>query len=229
MTAHRIWRERVGDDGPLVILSHGWGDTSATWDAQVRVLAARARVVRWDLLGHGRSDAPDDPSAYSRDAALGDLEALVGDEPTVVLVGHSFGGQLSLAFALRHPRRVTGLGLVATGPGYRDPAGRAEWNRGVERRAAQCERESQRALAHAIRGFVTQHDSSIIDDAPSIRVPTAVIVGAKDRQFLAAADWFERKLPAVTKRVIADAGHAVQVHQPEPVNRALSDLLDATS
>ena len=219
----------MGDTGPLVVLSHGWGDTSATWDAQVPVLSRRARVVRWDLLGHGRSDAPDDPAAYSRERALADLEALVADEPTAVLIGHSFGGQLSLAFALRYPGRVAGLGLVATGPGYRDAAGRDEWNRGVEHRARQCEGEGQRPLAHAIRGFVTQHDSSIMDGAPSIDAPTTVIVGAKDRPFLAAADWFERKLPRVTKIVVDDAGHAVQAHQPESVNKGLSALLDATS
>lgn len=206
------------------MLSHGWGDTSATWDAIVPALAARARVVTWDLLGHGGSDAPDDPAAYSRDRALTDLEALTGDE-RVVLIGHSFGGQLSLAFALRHPDRVAGLGLVATGPGYRDPAGRDQWNRGVEQRARQCEEDGDRALAHAIRGFVSQHDSSIMDGVTSIAAPAVVVVGAKDRQFLAAADWFERKLPHAAKVVVPDAGHAVQVHQPAAVIDALLPLL----
>jgi pimeloyl-ACP methyl ester carboxylesterase len=205
------------------VLSHGWGDTSATWDAVVPELAARARVVTWDLLGHGRSDAPDDPSAYSRERALSHLESLVGDE-RAVLIGHSFGGQLSLAYALRHPELVASLGLVATGPGYRDPAGRDEWNRGIAARAARCEEEGDRALAHAIRGFVTQHDSSIMDGVPSITAPAVVVVGAKDRQFLAAADWFERKLGA-TKVVVPDAGHAVQVHQPAAVSAALLPLL----
>jgi pimeloyl-ACP methyl ester carboxylesterase len=222
-----IWSRVDGDAGPRVVLTHGWGDTGAVWDAQVAALRTRARVVTWDLPGHGRSDGPDDPAAYTREIALAHLDELVGDEPAV-LVGHSLGGQLSLAFAIRHPERVLGLALVGTGPGYRDAAGMAEWNRGVERRAEQCEADGDRALAHAIRGFVAQHDSSIMDGASSVAVPTLVVVGAKDRAFLAAADWFERKLPDVTKVVVPDAGHTVQQHQPDAVNRALLDLVDAS-
>lgn len=225
---HRIWSERAGDEGPLVVCSHGWGDTADTWEHQVRALRQRARVVTWDLLGHGRSDAPEDATAYSRDLALADLESLVGDE-RAVLVGHSFGGQLSLAFTLRHPDRVAALALIATGPGYRDPEGRAGWNRGVEERAAALEAEGKPAGAHSIRGFVLQHDSSIMDGVSSISAPAVVIVGEKDRQFLAAADWFERTLPSVTKVVVPDAGHAVHRHQPGAVNAALLDLLDGVN
>lgn len=224
---HDVWSSVTGD-GPRVVLTHGWGDTGATWDAQVPVLAEHARVVTWDLLGHGRSAAPDDSSAYSRAVAMGHLESLVGDE-RAVLVGHSFGGQLSMAFALRHPDRVAGLGLLSTGPGYRVERGRAEWNRGVERQAAKREERGERSLAHAIRGFVTQHDSALMDGVGSIDVPTLVLVGAGDTQFLAAADWFERKLPRVTKVIVDDAGHAAHRHQPDVVNRALLDLLAATS
>jgi pimeloyl-ACP methyl ester carboxylesterase len=223
---HRIHSTRTGDDGPLVVLTHGWGDTGETWSHQVPVLAERARVVTWDLLGHGRSDGPDDPSAYSHERALADLDAIVGDD-RAILVGHSFGGQLSLSFTLRHPDRVAALGLIGTGPGYRDPVGRQAWNDRIERQARDSEAKGERARAHSIRGFVTQHDSTIMDGAPSITQPAAVIVGAKDTAFLAAADWFEQKLANATKLVVPDAGHAVFRHQPEPVNRALVGLIAA--
>ena len=225
---HRIHREAHGTDGPLVVLTHGWGDTGATWEHQVGPLADRARVVTWDLLGHGRSDAPEDPAAYSHERALRDLEDIVGDE-RAVLIGHSFGGQLSLSFTLRHPDRVAALGLVATGPGYRDPAGRQAWNDRIEKTARAEEAKGNLARAHSIRGFVTQHDSEIMDGAPRITQPTTVIVGAKDTTFLAAADWFERKLGHATKVIVPDAGHAVFRHQPETVNRALIALVDAAT
>lgn len=224
---HRIHSETVGDHGPLVVFSHGWGDTGATWEHQVAALAHRARVVTWDLLGHGRSDGPDDPTAYSHQRALADLESLVGDGPAV-LVGHSFGGQLSISFTLRHPERVRGLGLLSTGPGYRDAAGRDAWNARIEMQAQACEGRGERAAAHSIRGFVTQHDASIMDGVPTISVPTLVLVGAKDRTFLNAAAYFERKIPNATKVVVADAGHAAHRHQPEAVNAALERLLAAT-
>jgi pimeloyl-ACP methyl ester carboxylesterase len=209
------------------------------WEPQVVALAPHARVVTWDLRGHGRSEHPDDAAAYTHDVALADLDALVGER--AILVGHSLGGQLSLSFALRHPHRVVGLGLLSTGPGYRDPDGREQWNGTIERQARALEKRgmealpagpemhgglhtSPAALAHAIRGFVKQHDSEIMDGAPSITVPTLVLVGAKDRGFLAAADWFERKLPNAWKVIVPDAGHGVNRHQPEAVNAALGEL-----
>lgn len=229
-------------DGPVtVVLTHGWGATAHMWEPQVSALAPHARVVTWDLRGHGRSPSPDDPAAYSVDVVLADLDGLVGDGPAV-LVGHSLGGQLSIGFALRHPDRVAGLGLLSTGPGYRDRAAMADWNATIERQARALEQRgmdalpagddmhgglhtSAAALAHAIRGFVAQHDSSIMDGAPTITVPVLALVGAKDRGFLAAADWFERKLDRVTKIVVADAGHAVNRHQPAAVSAAILDLL----
>jgi pimeloyl-ACP methyl ester carboxylesterase len=209
------------------------------WEPQVAALAPQVRVVTWDLRGHGRSESPDDASAYSHDIALDDLDALVGER--AILVGHSLGGQLSLSFALRHPDRVLGLGLLSTGPGYRDPDGREQWNGTIERQARALEKRgmealpagpemhgalhtSPGALAHAIRGLVKQHDSEIMDGAPSITVPTLVLVGAKDRGFLAAADWFERKLPNAWKVIVPDAGHGVNRHQPEAVNAAVLEL-----
>jgi pimeloyl-ACP methyl ester carboxylesterase len=188
---HRIHAEIVGT-GPTVVLTHGWGATSATWEHQVAALRETHRVVTWDLLGHGRSDAPDDPTAYTRDVALAQLDELIGDDGPATLIGHSLGGQLSLAFAARHPDRVTALGLVATGPGYRDADGMATWNRGVEKLATRREEQGQLGHAHAIRGFVAQHDSLLMDSAPTIMCPTVVVVGREDTQFLAAADWFER-------------------------------------
>lgn len=236
-----VWWQADGEGPQTLVLTHGWGATAYMWKPQVDALRDRARVITWDLRGHGRSESPDDPDAYSLDIALADLDALVGDQ-RVVLGGHSLGGQLSIAYALRHPERVAGLALLSTGPGYRDDAAREEWNGNIERQALALEKRgmdalpagndmhgglhtSPLALAHAIRGFVKQHDSSIMDGIPSITAPTLVLVGAKDRGFLNAADYFERKLADATKVVVPDAGHGVNRHQPAAVNIALAALL----
>lgn len=228
------------------MLTHGWGATAHMWRPQIDALgAAGARVTTWDLRGHGRSPSPDDAGAYSLDVALTDLDALVdADDEPAVLVGHSLGGVLSLTYALRHPGKVRAIGLLSTGPGYRNPEGRAEWNAMLDRQASALERDgfakllagpelhgglhtSPRALAHAIRGFVGQHDSEVIDGLPRITQPCLVLVGAKDKQFLAAADHMAAKLPNATKVVVPDAGHAVNLHQPAAVNAALLALLEA--
>lgn len=248
-----VWH-RVDGDGPqTVVLSHGWGATAHMWEPQVAELSKRAKVITWDLRGHGRSPSPDDPAAYSLDIALADLEALV-DGRRVVLVGHSFGGQLSMAFTLRQPDLVEGLGLLSTGPGYRNAEAMAGWNENIERQARALEQRGMealpagddmhgglhtsalppaegaaraQALAHAIRGFVTQHDSRIIDGLTSIDVPALVLVGAKDKGFLNGADYLAAKIPQAAKVVVPDAGHAVNRHQPKAVNEALALLLAA--
>ncbi|HYD08785.1 MAG TPA: alpha/beta hydrolase [Acidimicrobiales bacterium] len=238
------WSETVGNEhGPLVVLTHGWGATAHMWRPQVDALTPHARVTTWDLGGHGRSPSPDDASAYSLDIALADLDELV-TEPAI-LVGHSLGGVLSLTYALRNPSKVSALGLLSTGPGYRNDAARAEWNAMLDRQARAVEERglaalpakadlhgdlhtSAPALAHAIRGFVAQHDSEVIDGLPTIAQPALVLVGAKDKQFLAAADHMAARLPNASRVVVPDAGHAVNLHQPAAVNAALLDLLNCS-
>ena len=222
-----IWSASTGA-GQLVVLTHGGADTADTWEHQVPALAERARVVTWDLLGHGRSAAPDDPEAYTHARAIEHLDALVGDEHAV-LVGHSFGGQLSIAYALRHPDKVAGLGLLSTGPGFRDPTKRDEWNARIEKDASKRAAAGDAGLALAMRGFIQQHDTAIMDGVASVTAPALVLVGEKDRTFLAAADWFERTLRHATKVIVGDAGHAAHRHQPEVVNRALLDLLSEST
>jgi pimeloyl-ACP methyl ester carboxylesterase len=240
-----VWSEVHGSGEQTVVLTHGWGATAHMWEPQVAELAKHARVITWDLRGHGRSESPDDASAYSTDIALADLEELV-DERRVVLVGHSLGGQLSMAFTLHRPDLVEGLGLLSTGPGYRNAEAMQGWNDNIERQARALEKRGMEALpagddmhgglhtsaaslAHAIRGFVTQHDSRIIDGLTSIDVPALVLVGAKDKGFLNGADHLAAKIPQAVKVVVPEAGHAVNRHQPVAVNEALVLLLGAAA
>jgi 3-oxoadipate enol-lactonase len=79
------------------------------WDAQVEPFAERHRVVRLDLRGFGESALPGGPFSY-----VDDVRALLdhlGIERTAV-VGNSFGGRVSLDFALLHPQRTAALVLV---------------------------------------------------------------------------------------------------------------------
>ena len=63
----------------------------------------------------------------------------------------------------------------------------------------------------------------------TIRVPTLVLVGANDTNFLAATDYMAAKIPGATKAVIPDAGHASNLHQPEAFNRAMEAFLGGLS
>jgi len=221
----RLQVDRRGNGDP-VVFSHGAGATSATWAAQLDALAPRWAVTTWDLRGHGRSERPNDPAAYTRDAALGDLELVVrkacaaSTTSAAVLVGHSLGGYLSLALAITRPPLVRGIVAIATGPGFRDPEGRRKWNENLAARGASLGVPSEVA---AVAG---QPDALVIDRLTEITVPIVVIVGERDRPFHGGAAYLERKLGA-RLITVAGAGHHVHETHPEVVNDAIVDLIEA--
>ena len=73
--------------------------------------------------------------------------------------------------------------------------------------------------------MLAQRDARVIDSLPSIAVPTFVLVGSKDEQFIAPSDYMAAKIPGATKVVLAGAGHAANIDQPEQFNRAVLDFL----
>ncbi len=60
----------------------------------------------------------------------------------------------------------------------------------------------------------------------SIAVPTLVVVGAEDHNFLAAADYMATRIPDARKVVIDGAGHAANVDRPREFNAAVREFLD---
>ena len=137
-----LYAEAHGEGIPI-LFSCAFSTTHENWRPQVEPLVrAGARVILWDYRGHGRSDAPHDPDAYTMELVIDDLgrvlEWAVGNEPAV-LAGLSFGGLSSLHFAARKLDQVRGLLLVAAGPGFKNPEAAAEWKVRTERTAAYIE------------------------------------------------------------------------------------------
>ncbi len=101
-------------DGPPVILIHGFSTPYMLWDRNFAALAeAGLRVVRYDLFGRGYSDRPAPPYDADRfDRQLDQLLDGLGFSGPVSLVGASMGGAIAAIFADRHPRRVRRLALI---------------------------------------------------------------------------------------------------------------------
>jgi len=234
-----------GQNGNLpVLLSHGFAASSQMWRPNVGALSAGRPVITWDLRGHGRSGAPDDPAQYSQEASVADMAAVLDACGIwrVVAAGLSLGGYLSLAFCLACPDRVAALVLCDTGPGFRNDEARQRWNERAVAQAGRLQRDglaalgngpevreaghgSAAGLAHAARGILTQRDGSVIGSLPSIAVPTLVLVGARDQAFLAAAEYMAAKIPGAVHAVIPEAGHASNIDQPELFNQQVLAFL----
>ena len=236
----------VHGDGPVLILTHGYSSTSQMWKGQVEALSRHHKLVLWDMRGHGQSDYPAEPAAYSEAATVGDIAALldaVGARRAIV-GGLSLGGYMSLAFYRAHPERVAALLIIDTGPGFKKDDAREAWNRRALDTADRFDREGLDALksasrerstvshrdatglARAARGMLTQRDARVIEVLGEIKVPSLVVVGADDTPFLAASDYMAAKIPGARKVVIPAAGHAVNIDQPQAFIDAVLPFLE---
>ena len=114
----KIYYEDHGH-GPPILLSHGYAATCRMWDAQIAAFSQHHRIIVWDMRGHGETDDPEDPAAYSEARTVADMAALLGHYgiERAVIGGLSLGGYMSLGFHLAHPEMVRALMLFDTGPG----------------------------------------------------------------------------------------------------------------
>lgn len=208
----RLHVVRQGAGDPIVFL-HGMGTSAATWERCMELLADRFTVVAPDLLGHGSSPVPDDPSEYTRDRTLVDLDDIIADlDGRPVLVGHSLGGYLALAYAATRPDAVRGVVVLNTGPGYRDDAKREEWN-------ARSRRNAHRfGVPEQVTTMNLQEDSVVMDRLAEMTTPTLVLAGGDDRpEYTGAGQYLERKMPQARLVVVDGGGHSMHedTHAPD--------------
>ncbi|MFZ5569600.1 MAG: alpha/beta fold hydrolase [Thermodesulfobacteriota bacterium] len=107
-----VWQ---GADGRDVLCIHGLTANCRCWDLLAEAMAPPHRIIAPDLRGRGNSDKP--PAGYSVAHHCRDLLALMESRKLArpVLMGHSLGALIALAFAARHPRRVDRLVLLDGG------------------------------------------------------------------------------------------------------------------
>jgi pimeloyl-ACP methyl ester carboxylesterase len=102
------------DDGPPVVLLHGWLDQSGSFDPLAALLAERGfRAIALDLRGHGDSSWAGAGAYYHLVEYLGDLDGVLAalglfapGAPPVRLVGHSLGATIALLYAAARPGRL---------------------------------------------------------------------------------------------------------------------------
>jgi pimeloyl-ACP methyl ester carboxylesterase len=108
--------DSIGAGDPPLVLVHGYVGSRDDWTKVAPELARHRRVITFDHRGHGESTNVGDPSAYTFDMLVGDLEAVIdaiGPAP-VHLLGHSMGGVIAQRYALRHPEALKSLILMDT-------------------------------------------------------------------------------------------------------------------
>jgi pimeloyl-ACP methyl ester carboxylesterase len=98
--------------GLLVILLHGWPETSFSWKETISVLSDKYRVVAPDLRGLGLSERTE--GGYDKKTIATDIKALVESlgETQAVIIGHDMGGKVAYVMAHLYPESVSKLVLA---------------------------------------------------------------------------------------------------------------------
>lgn len=244
----RFHVQQLGSEGPPVVMLHGLViDNLSSWYYTIANPVALAhRTFLYDLRGHGRSEMP--PTGYTVEDNVDDLEALLEgwgiDEP-VHLVGNSFGGVVSLAFAHRHPERVASLFLVEAhfaveGWGEHMAGSLALAAFGLDEDAVQAwlaenaDRKLSR-LAKRSERFLTT--TSLIDDLqaeqpiswlPEIAAPTYAMYGA-ETDIMDRALELQAKVPGCELEIVPDCSHSLLTEQSALVRERVLAWLDRVS
>ncbi|HTU00762.1 MAG TPA: 3-oxoadipate enol-lactonase [Candidatus Sulfotelmatobacter sp.] len=242
---------------PAVTLSHSLATTLAMWEPQVRVLAERYRIVRFDTRGHGGTDAPPGPYTLAMLAAdaLALLDAL-GIQRTH-FVGLSMGGMIGQVLALEHPDRLRSLSLCDTSSRI-PPEAAPIWDERVRTAEAQgmepvvqptinrwftpAFRDARPDVIETVRAMIRTTPPpgyvgccqaikplNLTDRLGAIRVPTLVMVGAEDAGTpVAASRAIHEHITGSRLVIIPSASHLSNLEQPEAFNKALLDFLAET-
>jgi 3-oxoadipate enol-lactonase len=244
----------AGQGLPLVFL-HGFPLSRGAWQRQIESFRSSHRVIAPDLRGLGDSETQPGPTTMAQCAA--DVRTLLQRLATgpVVLIGHSMGGYVALAFAHQFPEMLHGLVLVGTKAGQ-DTAEAAAGRRVM---AEKVKAEGVQVLVEAmapkmltagnqdgrmvtqVLGFMTpSRPAGVIGallgmaerpDATTflakITVPTLVITGADDVLIPPSeSETLAQAIRGAQLKVIPHAGHLVAFEQPDKFNHVLKEWLN---
>ena len=226
-------RAQVGGQGPQVLLLHGWGGAIESFAPVLDDLRRSYTVAAFDLPGFGKSSLP--PSSWgSIDYASLTLKVMARlklDRPH--LIGHSFGGQVSIRLAATAPERVSKLVLVCSAGIRTRPALAVRLKRAAARlgkwlgahggwlggklRAEVYRRVQSPDYANAgpLRAtLVRVINEDLTPLLPLIQSPTLLVWGAHDRDVpLSAAQVMARQIPNTRLVVLENSGHFAYLDQ----------------
>ena len=246
--------QRTGDSGnPTVIMSHSLAATNSMWDPQMEILAAYD-VIRYDMRGHGNSDAPDTDYSLEMlaDALFGLMDALAIDKAHYI--GLSMGGMIGQTAALKDQSRFLTLSLCDTSSRV-PPEMKSAWDErintarssGMEALVSptmerwfstgfmQREQETCNWIKEMIRktqvtGFCgccrAIQGLDLTDRISAIKVPTQMIVGKDDPGTpVAGHKVMQEKITGSELVIIPNALHFSNVEQKHAFNEAYKSFL----
>lgn len=236
----------IEGEGDTIMLLHGWGCDGTIWNPSLELLARSYRVIAVDFAGFGRSAEP--RSVWGVEEYTRSIEALVAELGIVrpTLVGHSFGGRVSILYASRNEvARVVltdaaGVKPRRTWSYYRKVYTYKLLKRALpllignrkaqmlleQRRAASASSDYNRAtpMMRAILSKCVNEDLCHV--MPAIKCPVLLFWGDKDTATpLADAHKMQSLIPDAGLVVAEGAGHFAMLEQPELWRASIKSFL----
>lgn len=235
--------------GAVVLMLHAAGSNGHSWHYQYDALGTAHSPIAPDLAGHGRSggvEALGSVREYA-DFTIALMDALKLER--AVIAGRSMGGAIAMDMAIRHPRRVRALALLATAAKFNLPRERIDqWRAVTMGRTGQpftTDGYSPKTIAghreiiqegwgEQIRtdprtrwgDLVACSEIDLRNDLAAIDQPTLVLAGADDQMTTVAdAEFLASRIKGARLEVIADAAHNLTTERPDAVNAALEKFL----
>jgi len=241
-------------DGSVVVMSHSLACNLNMWTPQVKALEHAFRVMRYDMRGHGLSDAPAGPYDLNTlgEDAIGLLDSLNLD--AVHWVGLSMGGMIGQYMALNYPHRLKSLALCDTGPVMPAEA-QPIWQERIDAARTggmaarlqdtlenwftpeflkgnppSLEAVRKQLLSTPVEGYIgciwAIRGLNYIDRLKEIKLPTLIIVGKEDFGTPVEVSQLMHDWIGGSELVILpDAAHLSSVAQPGAFNTALLEFL----
>jgi 3-oxoadipate enol-lactonase len=243
-------------DAPVVVLSHSLGSSLDMWAPQLTVLESRYRVLRYDMRGHGHSDATE--GAYSLEQLGEDVARLLTalKISRVHFVGLSIGGMIGQVIALNHADQLRSLVLCDTSACL-PPAALPTVQERIETARTQglqalvdgtLERWFTRSylkqnppsvglirnqfLATSVAGYIGCSEAigklNFLERLPQITLPTLIMVGAEDPGTpTAASEAIHERIQGSKLIVLPAASHLSNIEQADQFNSHLLAFLAA--
>jgi len=235
------------DDGYPLMLLHAAGLSSTVWFANIAELSTHHRVYAVDVIGDAGKSVVDRLMKKPTDYAKWLKEVFDGlNIARCDLLGHSYGGWLTLNMALAYPERLGKIVLLAPAASFR-PLGfitklilyLGEFKihppaRSMLKAAAAKGTVLEEIFIHLMEEVTRSCSPATIyptvytdEELKQINRPALLLIGAGDKIYnpKKAVDRAQRLMPDLTAEIIPKAGHLLIMDQPKIINARILEFV----
>jgi pimeloyl-ACP methyl ester carboxylesterase len=226
-----------------LIFIHGSGGWGGIWEKQLAYFADAEAIT---LPGH-----PDGERCKSVEEYAAWLHRVIeyGGYRSVILAGHSLGGAIVMAYALKYADDLSAIILIGTGARLKvhrqfismleeaingDFGGWVQWMKETyssllpEEQAALVEKHLEIGPLAQLNDLVCCDKFDIMENVHEIRVPTLVICGNQDTMTpIKFTNYLAEKIPGAKKVIIEGTTHHLFLEKPDEFNKALDEFIRA--